>query len=219
MYLVVTQPNSPTDDLQNVAAEFSFEIIKTNGIVTKLNTKSKLEVNQIPDGFEATELSSIFDANQVEPGDILRVKVNVSVAVPDTVPIKPPPEAQELDLSIVKSPVIPTPEAAYAVLRRSQGNDSCVRFAWGPEPTRMELLDPDDLKTQIVRRRAIYTTIDVINRSANSVKYAVQKVTPNGGTHFPDIINGLGFTSRGHLRIRIKLGSAKDVRIEGGSFR
>jgi hypothetical protein len=205
VYLVVTQPNSPTDDLQNVDAAFSFEIVKTNGTVTKLNTKEvKAKVNQIPDSFE---LSSLFDASQVEPGDILRVKVNVSVTVPDTVLAKPSPEPQKLDLSIVKSPVIPTPEAAYAVLRRSQGNDSCARFAWGPEPTRMELLDPDDLKTQIVRRRAVYTTIDVINRSANSVKYAVQKVTPNGGTHFPDIVNGLGFKNRGHLRILIKLSS------------
>jgi len=108
-----------------------------------------------------------------------------------------PPEASpelgfevllELRVDIVNRPVTPTPEAGYALLRRRTGGHEafveCVRFAWSPQPQRIDLVNPDDLLSGLVRRRAVFQWLDV-ERFRASHEHAVQKVEPSGATHFP----------------------------------
>ncbi len=97
---------------------------------------------------------------------------------------------QDLDLvlAIVVRPVTPVPEAAYALLRttNSGGLVECVRFAWAPDPERVELVCPDDILSDIVRRRAVFHLADTIRNTAGiSPKYQIQKITSLGSTHFP----------------------------------
>lgn len=87
-------------------------------------------------------------------------------------------------VDIVAKPVIPTPEAGYALLRRQGEIVECARFAWGPQSTRIELLNPDDLTREIVRRRAVFQWTDSARTNRES-QYALQKITHSGATHFP----------------------------------
>lgn len=91
-----------------------------------------------------------------------------------------------LKVRIVKAPVIPTPEAAYALLRLQARTHQveCVRFAWSPAPTRIELICPEDLRSDVVRRRAVFQWQDTVRRNTGS-SYAIQKIASNGATHFP----------------------------------
>lgn len=93
-----------------------------------------------------------------------------------------------LTLEIVANPIAPVPEAAYGLLR-FQNLDAvpvvdCARFAWSPNASRVELICPDDLLSEIVRRRAVFNWTDSV-RPGNLLKYAIQKIAGNGSTHFP----------------------------------
>jgi hypothetical protein len=94
-----------------------------------------------------------------------------------------------LQVNIITELVIPHPEAAYALLRRQKNGEKhqvqCVRFAWGPEASRVELVCPKDLRTEIVRRRAVFHWQDSA-RHGTVTGYSVQKITENGSTHFPE---------------------------------
>ncbi len=91
-----------------------------------------------------------------------------------------------LDLNIVLENVDPVPDAAYALLKAVSMDTSlqvqCARFAWAPNPQRIELVNPDDLLTEIVRRRAVFKMLDIV-RENREVKHAIQKITQNGSTH------------------------------------
>jgi hypothetical protein len=95
-----------------------------------------------------------------------------------------------LTVQIVANPVIPVPEAAYALLRWQGTEDDptveCVRFAWSPQPSRVELVCAQDLRTGVVRRRAVYQWRDSA-RPGTLIGdgYAVQKITQSGSTHVP----------------------------------
>jgi|GEM_PF-2386020 len=94
-----------------------------------------------------------------------------------------------LNVDIVDENVIPKPEAAYALLRAlddTAAKVECARFAWGPESNRIDLLCPDDLRTGIVRRRAVFNWSDVV-RYTQFKGYSVQKITQSGSTHFPSV--------------------------------
>ncbi|KYF60108.1 hypothetical protein BE04_15045 [Sorangium cellulosum] len=95
-----------------------------------------------------------------------------------------------LPVSIVDAPVTPAPEAAYALLRRQASNGGeqveCVRFAWNPEPSRVELVLSSDLRTGLVRRRAVFHWTDTA-RAAAHPRYDVQKITHLGSTHVPAV--------------------------------
>jgi hypothetical protein len=100
------------------------------------------------------------------------------------------PEDKDLDLvlAIVARPVTPVPEAAYALLRTTDNGNSveCVRFAWAPDPERVELVCPDDLLAAVVRRRAVFHLADTIRNTEDvDPKYQIQKITSLGSTHFP----------------------------------
>lgn len=92
----------------------------------------------------------------------------------------------ELRLDIVARPVIPAPEAGYALLRMTEQMSTspvgCVRFAWGPPAARIEISNPDDLMREVVRRRAVFHWVDV-KRMDRAESYALQKFTHSGSTH------------------------------------
>jgi hypothetical protein len=91
-----------------------------------------------------------------------------------------------LEVRIVETPVIPAPEAAYALLRWQHDNSQveCVRFAWRPNASRVELVCAEDLRTEVVRRRAVFQWRDSV-RPTTLNGYAIQKIAINGSTHFP----------------------------------
>jgi hypothetical protein len=117
----------------------------------------------------------------LNPGERLRLVLHV-----DSGPVKP--VVAQLDITIVEAPVIPTTEAAYALLRRQTAGDhtyvECVRFAWGPEAQRVELVNPADLRTEVVRRRAVFQFTDS-TRPERAESYTVQKISQTGSTHIP----------------------------------
>jgi hypothetical protein len=100
-------------------------------------------------------------------------------------------------VSLTPAVVIPASPAAYALLRwqliDGHPQVECVRFAWCPRASRVELVCPDDLRTQIVRRRAVFLWTDTA-RLGTATGYAVQKISGNGATHLPDpeIIERIG---------------------------
>jgi len=117
----------------------------------------------------------------LKPDDVLLLQLSIASGL-KTLNLR-------LTVNIVEAPVIPTPEAAYALLRwqRTDGNDQveCVRFAWSPQPSRLDLVCAQDLRTGIVRRRAVFQWRDSV-RPGTPVGYAVQKITQTGSTHFPE---------------------------------
>ncbi|TDD58762.1 LamG domain-containing protein [Kribbella antibiotica] len=118
---------------------------------------------------------------QFNPGERLRLLLHV-----DEGPVKP--VLVQLDIAIVEAPVIPATEAAYALLRKQTTGAhtavECVRFAWAPEADRVELVNPADLRTEVVRRRAVFHFTDS-TRPGRAEAYTVQKLTQSGSTHIP----------------------------------
>jgi hypothetical protein len=121
----------------------------------------------------------------LRPGDTLQLKLRSIDGDPQVL------KAFQvmLEVRIVADPVIPVPEAGYALLRKQmQGGQEqveCVRFAWGPNASRIELVDADDLRTEVVRRRAVFQWQDAV-RPGTLLGYALQKLTMGGSTHGVD---------------------------------
>jgi outer membrane protein OmpA-like peptidoglycan-associated protein len=115
---------------------------------------------------------------QAQLGDVLLV----SLTMPGL------EQALSLRLDIVAKPVLPTPEAGYALLRRAESAEGlvveCARFAWAPAASRIELVNPDDLQQEIVRRRAVFHWLDAV-RPITSPKHEIQKITFSGSTYIP----------------------------------
>jgi len=108
---------------------------------------------------------------------------------PEDETAKPSPDPVVLTVDIVEDPVTPATEAAYGLLRqRHPGQVECVRFAWGPMPQRIDLIQPEDLRTEIVRRRAVFQWQDAVRPvapGAEPVHYAIQKISQTGSTYSP----------------------------------
>lgn len=121
----------------------------------------------------------------LRPGDTLQLKL---VLHPDGVQVLKE-YAVVLEVRIVADPVIPVPEAGYALLRRQTLNGQeqveCARFAWGPNASRIELVDANDLRTEVVRRRAVFQWQEAA-RPGTLLGYAIQKLTMGGSTHGVD---------------------------------
>ncbi|HSM83611.1 MAG TPA: hypothetical protein VLS96_18130, partial [Nodosilinea sp.] len=135
-------------------------------------------------------------------GDVLELTLTL------TVNGQSEPSTIVLPVRIVNSPVIPAPQAAYGLLRGmvqspegGQGEGAiapsppagieCTRFAWGPAASRIELICAEDLRTGIVRRRAVFQWSDTVRPSPNpgwQYQYAVQKITQTGSTHLPRLV-------------------------------
>src|SRR5262249_21780689 len=130
----------------------------------------------------------------LQPDDKLRITLFATDVASDWGGYDTPPHANptdwliQIDVDIVADPVIPAPEAAYALLRRQtlggQIQVECTRFAWDPNASRIELIAKDDLLVGVVRRRAVFQWRDVA-RSGTVTGYAVQKIATNGATHIP----------------------------------
>jgi hypothetical protein len=121
----------------------------------------------------------------LSPGSALELTLTVrtkEVTIEDAHPVV-------LTVDIVAEPVTPAPDAAYGLLRQRQpGLVECVRFAWSPVPTRVELVRADDLRTEVVRRRAIFQWMDVtrpVEADHPPTRYHVQKISATGSTHHP----------------------------------
>jgi hypothetical protein len=121
----------------------------------------------------------------LEPDDILEFQLDhVSIGQPAPPPIALKGDTIVVDVTITDRPVTPPPQAGFGLLRSdaSEAAVSCMRFAWSPEASRIDLVNPDDLRTQIVRRRAVFRWTDVVRPPARNFSYAVQKLTAGGST-------------------------------------
>jgi hypothetical protein len=165
-----------------ITADIQFRRIGSDGAKQDLSSVSDVTVNSLLDkGF--FNLLSIQQEASLISGDTLILSLTLKLQGL----IDNPPTVQ-LSLPIVAKPVTPVPEAGYALLRKNPDDESveCVRFAFSPAATRIELLDPNDLHRQIVRRRATFQWRDTV-RAGRKYSYAVQKVTTGGSTHFPNL--------------------------------
>jgi hypothetical protein len=114
---------------------------------------------------------------QLIPGNSVEIKLTIATDVHAV-----------LTMAIVAEPVVPVPEAAYALLRRGSGHVECVRFAWSPQASRVELVCADDLRGEVVRRRAVFQWRDSArSRMVTRFSYAIQKIASNGATHIPPL--------------------------------
>lgn len=142
------------------------------------------------------------DPSGISPGDSLLIKVALRTPDSNQADITQDVEIAtlvkdqmlELQVNIVAEPVIPLPDAAYGLLRQQNVDNhtevECVRFAWGPDASRIDLICPDDLLQEVVRRRAVFQWTDSVRPFPNDeqnqdVVYEVQKIAENGATHFP----------------------------------
>jgi hypothetical protein len=185
-------------------------LIKGTFAFTKINQKGEnppwsyspapLKSNTLPDPSD----QNLLTIRQHEPADdplspgetlVLTLKLaGTPPAPPPPIAVAIPPDfTLSLNLPIVAEPVNPVPEAGYALLRGSAPSgktpDSfleCVRFAFSPDASRIELIDPNDLRRQNVRRRAVFLWRDT-PRVGRSCVYAIQKITTGGSTHFPPL--------------------------------
>ncbi|MEL4897673.1 LamG domain-containing protein [Crocosphaera sp. Alani8] len=106
-----------------------------------------------------------------------------------------------LAVTIVAKPVNPSSQAAYGLLRSYEENDDskaveCVRFAWNPQAESIELVCAEDLRTGVVRRRAIFRWQDSAKIKDTRPIYDIQKITENGSTHI------IGFAEKVVQKIR-----------------
>jgi hypothetical protein len=175
-YLFYLDPTPPPGLTGNV----QFTQIRSDGTKNTFSPSiANLPVNTLP-SLADQDLQKLCHGTTLTPGDTLILELTLNL------PDKP---SVQLAVSIVAQPVNPVPDAGYALLRRNPDSSvECVRFAFSPAPSRIELVDPDDLHRQIVRRRAVFQWRDTVRvRPQNGYGYAVQKVTTLGATHFPDM--------------------------------
>jgi hypothetical protein len=174
----------PSDLNGTATGDFQFQKIGRDGNTTSLTTVANVPANSLPTDPKSLDLSFHCSGNPLVPGDTLVITLTVHVAGTALTNIA------VLNLPIVAEPVNPVPEAGYALLRMTNpdGLVECVCFAFSPEAARIELTNPNDLRQQNVRRRAVFLWRDT-PRIGRDVSYAVQKITTGGSTHFPAFPN------------------------------
>lgn len=143
---------------------------------TNLNTGVlyQLSLSQLTQSDRGTTASAV-----LQPNDILQLTLQLFQDAQAT----QLSHVLVLTVNIVANSVQPVPNAAYGLLRRNpDGSVECVRFAWGVMPDRVDLVNPNDLRTEVVRRRALFRWIDT-KRSEHHVMYEIQKITQTGSTN------------------------------------
>jgi|GEM_PF-6808106 len=129
----------------------------------------------------------------LSPGDTIQCELKIqreNAITEDNEPKDNEPLSLSLNLDIVEQRVDPVPEAAYALLKQvamtglSKKRVECSRFAWNPVPARIELVCAEDLRTEVVRRRAIFHWLDTV-RTRSEISYFLQKITQTGSTYIP----------------------------------
>ena len=179
-----------TDKLLSTKATLNF------AKVSQSNSPTKLDFSQTQ-SLELGKLTQfLLQQWNLVPGDTL--EVSLSLILPDSITLSDQNPIVVLKLRIVAAPVNPVPQAAYALLRKYQPESGqpdvveCVRFAWSPEPARIELVCAEDLRTEVVRRRAVFHWQDSVRMQAAKtslpscvLEYEIQKIASTGSTHFP----------------------------------
>lgn len=182
-----------------INAELKLARISSTGAVTQLRLPTPLSsviaLSIEPSQLQQFSLAEIQQLNTLElaEGDRLEIKLILRA---ENDPTADPVEVV-LSVDIIDSPVIPVTQAAYGLLRHDRSHVECVRFAWSPEPTRIDLICPEDLQTEVVRRRAVFQWTDSIRPEASAdqppnqiipaVSYEIQKITQTGSTGQPKI--------------------------------
>ncbi|MBD2074921.1 LamG domain-containing protein [Phormidium sp. FACHB-592] len=168
------------DDADRKATLKLFRFVK--GIAEPLKLNSGTNGGEVinPGELKSLSLKDIQTNSkvQLQDGDVLELRLIPQIALESPV---------ILQITIVANPVIPVPQAAYALLRQTEKSSvqvECVRFAWSPAASRIELVSSEDLKTQVVRRRAVFKWQDSARPQIKG-SYAIQKITLTGSTHFP----------------------------------
>ncbi|MEM9161687.1 MAG: LamG domain-containing protein, partial [Cyanobacteria bacterium P01_F01_bin.4] len=183
---------NPTADGPFQKREFELKRLRA-GVETRLSIPSKTlqtmtvqtgQLNQIPlaELLLGSTAASADSTAVLQPNDTLQLSLQLFKTTADTAPEK----VLVLGVTIVAEPVHPSPEAAYGLLRQNlDGSVECVRFAWGTMPNRVDLINPEDLRTEVTRRQALFRWTDT-KRAQHSVKYAIQKITQTGSTALPN---------------------------------
>ena len=180
-------PSSTLFDPTALKGDIEFKRIGPDGVSSSLHVVNDVGYNSLADSPGDRDLSGIDPKSTLIPGDTLLL--SLTLKPPSTVAFST--KSIELGVSILATPVTPAPEAGYALLRKTTSADApvpvveCARFAFSPASSRIELINPNDLHRQIVRRRAVFLWSDTVRRG-RTVSYAIQKVTTGGSTHFPD---------------------------------
>ncbi|MBD2234619.1 LysM peptidoglycan-binding domain-containing protein [Phormidium tenue] len=193
-----------------LTAELSFSKLDKNGNKVPLIEPVRLKVKQLLQlqlsqfVMRSSEDQSSSIPSQLIPGDKLLIKLSLkkSEYVLDNKKIFVPEKILVLTVDVVAEPVIPLPQAAYALLKKHTLNEKpvveCARFAWGAAPTIVDLVQPDDLRTEIVRRRALFQWTDTVRvkskrenpdheeKPDHDYNYGIQKITQSGSTHWID---------------------------------
>lgn len=174
------------DDQRAVTATLQLERVSPTGAITPLAlpTGNQSGISIPSSQLVQFSLLSIQQRNDIRlaQGDTLQFKLTVNGLEPVEIFLR---------LNITDQPVTPSPQAAYALLRQrldqtpDQTSDQtavdCARFAWSPQPTRVELVCADDLRTEVVRRRAVFHWSDAV-RPGTVKAHAIQKITQTGST-------------------------------------
>ena len=194
-YLFFFDPPLPDDINGQVAGNFQFRKINRRGEIKAIHSgPTQIPSNTLPDTPDQdliTIRSSEPADDPLVPGDTLVLTLTLQVIGAPAPPLALNAGPISLNLPIVAEPVTPVPEAGYALLRRNpdlrknpDGSVECARFAFSPAAARIELMDPNDLRRQNVRRRASFRWRDT-TRIGRACTYAIQKITTGGSTHFP----------------------------------
>lgn len=176
------------DDNRAHKAELLVDLVDATGLARPLTLQNTRNISMQAHTLLTFSLLDLLDGTgpvQLDGGGTLILKLKI--AVEKDVVIEETSVVVAVDVSA--EPVTPVPQAAYALLRRQvvggQTQVECVRFAWSPPATRVELVCPDDLRTGIVRRRAVFLWTDTA-RAGTATGFAVQKIALTGSTHFPE---------------------------------
>jgi hypothetical protein len=162
----------------NPTADLRLARVDRDGVPHPFSVRGLPPTPWVPDALVELSLArAMAGGTRFEPGD--RLLVTLAIAGKEIT----------LAVNVVAAPVIPVPEAAYALLCRGGGPPaspavSCVRFAWGPSAAHVDIVRPADLTGELVRRRAVFHLSDV-QRAGQRPSYAVQKITTSGSTHVP----------------------------------
>lgn len=141
-------------------------------------------------------VTDFYDESPARPGDKIRLGDTIRIELTATRISKNDEDTWKvsLHLQVTDTPGTPPPDAAYALLRSSREDGlngaavNCTRFAWGPLPVRVDMVCPTDLRTDLVRRRAVFHWQDS-ERSAEPSEHKIQKITVSGSTHFFDKVD------------------------------
>ncbi|TVP63433.1 MAG: LamG domain-containing protein [Leptolyngbya sp. LCM1.Bin17] len=192
-----TERGQATLTIRRIRAGVATQLVPGASTEIQLNQLSPRQLIQIPLAdlrlqSQPDQVAALTTGTVLEFQLTIQTKDEISVQPgdkPEDKTPKPPPDPVVLTVDIVEDPVTPATEAAYGLLRQRHPDQvACVRFAWGPMPQRIELIQPEDLRTEIVRRRAVFQWQDTVRPAApgaEPVHYAIQKITQTGSTYSP----------------------------------